>query len=172
VADQQPVARQHLAAQPVAVLGRHADLLVLDARVVHLGHDRRRQVLQPLEPMERLVGLDRDHAHAGRALVQVASGADDGAGRAQAAHEVRDASARLLPDLGPGRAVVRERVGGAAVLVRVPVALGLLGHRRRTAARAPSDPSNAAVNVIDAPYARHSFLRSSLTLSGMKSSTA
>ena len=54
------------------------------------------------------------------ALLQVAAGAADRAARADGGHEVRDPALGGLPDLRPGRRVVRLRVGGVRVLVGLP----------------------------------------------------
>ncbi len=76
-------------------------------------------------------GVDRsgrvgaDHHHVGVLLLEEATGAADGAARAHAGDEVGDPALCLLPDLGPGGLVVRERVVGVGVLVGLPGPLDL-----------------------------------------------
>src|SRR6202034_2209114 len=60
-------------------------------------------------------------------LLEVAPDAADGAAGPDAGHEVRDAAFGLLPQLGPGRLVVRARGVGVGVLVRLPAARGFPG---------------------------------------------
>ena len=61
------------------------------------------------------------------ALLEVAAGAGDRAAGADAGDEVRDAAARLLPQLGAGGRVVGVRVGRVEVLVGLEGARDLLG---------------------------------------------
>src|SRR5205823_14657607 len=68
-----------------------------------------------------LVGLDGVEAHGVIALPQIAAHAGKGAAAALRGDERADDAAGLLPDLGPGRAVVRLDVVGVVELARHPV---------------------------------------------------
>ena len=59
-------------------------------------------MLEALEAVERVVGLDGEDLDVAAVLLEPAPGAHDGAGGADAGDEVGDASLGLLPDLAPG----------------------------------------------------------------------
>src|SRR5690606_1088871 len=93
------------------------------------------------------LGVGADHDHVGVLLLEVASGARDGAARADPRYVVRDPAVGVAPDLGTGGLIVAERavlvgvlVGleGARDLAREPVAhrvvrVGTLGRDARGA---------------------------------------
>jgi len=84
-------------------------------------------VLQPFEPVERAVRLDRDDPHPADFLAQPATHPHQGAGRAEARDEVGDAPAGLIQDLEAGRPVVGLPVGGIGILVGIEVTIPSLG---------------------------------------------
>eukprot|EP01136_Pigoraptor_vietnamica_P031983 Opistho-1_new@93269 len=109
------------ARQPAAHLFRVA--LAHEHQLVHAGGivDLRQVFLRPLADAgdaRALAGLRADDAHGGVLFFQVARDAGDGAGGAHGAHEVRDAPAGLLPQLGAGGLVVDARVVGVGELVQ------------------------------------------------------
>ena len=77
--------------------------------------------------MKRRVGLKGDQADIGVELTQPATDAHEGATRAEARDEVRDAPFGLFPDLRRGGLVVRLPVGGIVVLVGIEVPIGVFG---------------------------------------------
>ena len=89
--------------------------------------------------MHLVVGVDAadrvgaDHLEVRVLLAQISRDAGDRAAGADAAHEVGDPAARLAPQLGPGGQVVRLRVGGVRVLVRLERSGDLLGQPVRDA---------------------------------------
>ena len=98
-AGQQPFLARQPPHHVVRLLGAHAQVLVGERRVVNPRHDRRLHVLQPLEPVERRVGLERNQPDRRVELAQPPPGADERAARAEAGDEVRQPPARLLDDL-------------------------------------------------------------------------
>ena len=105
------------------------------------GTSRARQVLEPLEPVQRVGRLDRDATDGARVLLQPPRGAHHRAARAEARDEVRDAVADRVEDLAPGAVVVRARVGGVRVLVGIEIRSGFASTSSRTTRIAPSEPS-------------------------------
>ncbi len=109
-----------------------ADVLVHDGRVEALGKG---VLADPLDEVrvDRAAGVDRalgvgaDDQQVRLALLQIAGDAGDRAARADGDHDRVELAAGLLPDLGPGRAVVRLRVPGIRVLVGLVRAGDLLG---------------------------------------------
>eukprot|EP00756_Hemistasia_phaeocysticola_P018815 Hpha_TRINITY_DN15619_c4_g5::TRINITY_DN15619_c4_g5_i7::g.99430::m.99430 len=93
-----------------------------------LHKERRRAVVLPLEVVvreARPVRVRQHHLHGALThLLQVAPNTGDGTAGRPRRDEVRHRLARLLPDLGPKRPVVRLRVGGRVVLVDVVCARG------------------------------------------------
>src|SRR5437660_986443 len=73
--------------------------LVGYARVPDLRNDRRGDVLEALEAVERILGLDRDGANRRVVLFQAPRVADERARGAQPGDEVSDASRGLREDL-------------------------------------------------------------------------
>ena len=86
-------------------------------------------VRSPRAPGEQraLLGLDRVEAHARVPLAQEAPDARERAAAALRGDERADDAAALLPDLGPGRPVVRLDVVGVVELPGHPVAGGISG---------------------------------------------
>src|SRR6185436_8685849 len=68
----------------------------------------------------RSVGVDAQRLDGRVLLFQIPGDAADRATGTDADDEVRDPAGGLLPDLRPGRLVVRLRVGQVVVLVRFP----------------------------------------------------
>ena len=97
------------------------------SRVVDLRDDAAGHVLQPLQAVQGIVGLDRVHLDLLAVVLQAPAGAHHRAAGADAGDEVGDPAAGLLPDLPAGGLVVPARVGLVAVLVGVEVAVGILG---------------------------------------------
>ena len=77
--------------------------------------------------VDRALGVGADDRQLGVLLLQVARRARDRAAGADRDHERVELPAGLLPDLGPGRLVVRARVALVAVLVGLVGAGNLLG---------------------------------------------
>ena len=98
-------------------------MVVGRALVPDRGSHRARHVLPSFDAMEGIVRLHRDDAHTFGP--QRGRDADDRAGGSNASDEVRDAAARLIPDLRTGPQLVRERIGGIRVLIEIDVAIGL-----------------------------------------------
>ena len=98
----------------------------------------RGEVLEPLEPVIRRIGLHADQGDRRVPLLQVTTGAHHGSRRPHGGDEMGNPAAGLGPELGTGRLPVRLRVGRVAVLVGVEVALGLgVGQLARPARRRP-----------------------------------
>ena len=76
---------------------------------------------------DRALGVGADDEQVGLLLLEVARGAGDRAARADGEDERVDLPTGLLPELGPGRLVVRLRVGQVRVLVGLERARDLLG---------------------------------------------
>ena len=98
-ARQQPFLAREAPHHPVRALGVDPQIFVGERRIVDAGHDRRLHVLQPLEPVERRVGLKRNQLDRRVELPQPAARADERAAGAEAGDEVRQPAARLLDDL-------------------------------------------------------------------------
>src|SRR5918995_2047303 len=111
----------------VGVLGSRRPILVSDGRVVDGGHDGALHVLHAFEAVESRVGFEGDGLYPRIVLLQTGRRADKSPARAKPGDEVRDLAVRLLPDLRRRRFVVRARVGGVGVLVRIEVVFGVLG---------------------------------------------
>ena len=129
--------------QLVRALGRDAHVLVGQQRIVDAGPDRRLHVLEPLDAVQRRIGLNRDQPDVATMLAQAPADADERAARAEAGDEMRHAAVGLRQDLGRRRLVVRPPVGVVVVLVGVEVPFRVA---RRTAgalrgSRRPSLPS-------------------------------
>src|SRR5262249_46283007 len=113
------------------VLVGDRDDLVGDGPVVGGGPEVLAHALDQVRPagaagVHGPLGVCADDLHLAVAgVLQVAAGAGDGAARAHARHEVGDLPLGLLPQLGTGRVIVRERVVGVGVLVGLPGAGGL-----------------------------------------------
>ena len=83
---------------------------------------------------DRALGIDRDDARARAVLLEVAADARDRAARPDGDDDRVDVAAvGLLPELGPGRVVVRLGVRRVRVLVGLEAAGDLLGEAVRTA---------------------------------------
>src|ERR671911_2657045 len=105
----------------VGVLGSRRPVLVGDGRVVDGGHDGALHVLHPFEAVEGRVGFEGDSLNCRVVLLETRRRTDEGAARAEPGDEVRDLAVRLLPNLRRRRFIVRARVGGVGVLVRIEV---------------------------------------------------
>src|SRR5829696_2031594 len=110
----------------VGVLGSRRPILVGDGRVVDGGHDGALHVLHAFEAVESRVGFEGNGLYCWVVLLETRRRTDEGAARAEPGDEVRDLAVRLLPDLRRRRFIVRARVGGVGVLVRIEVAFGVL----------------------------------------------
>src|SRR5690606_21596446 len=123
----------HAAAHLLRVVLAHVDQFVHRAGVV----DAWKVFLRPLADAgnaRSFAGLRAHDAHGGVLFLQEARHAGDGAGGAHRAHEMRDAPARLLPQLGTGGLVVDARVVGVGELVEhaaLAFALHVLGQVAR-----------------------------------------
>ena len=102
-------------------------VLVGQRRIVDARDDGRLHVLEPLEAVQRRVGLHGDQPDAGSRLAQPTARSHEGPARAQSRDEVGDRPVGLLEELGPGRLVVRAPVGRITVLIRVEVGVRVLG---------------------------------------------
>src|SRR5215212_9844086 len=111
----------------IGVLGSHRPILIGDGRVVDGRHDGALHVLHAFEAVEGRVGFEGDSLNCRVVLLETGRRTDEGAARAKPGDEVRELAVRLLPDLRRRRFVVRARVGGVGVLVRIKVAFGVLG---------------------------------------------
>src|SRR5258708_4133746 len=69
--------------------------------------------------VERAVRIDSDNFYTGIFFLQVFSHAAYGAAGANPANKVRDLAFAVLPNFGTGGAVVRFRIAGVVVLIRV-----------------------------------------------------
>src|SRR6185369_5837204 len=96
-------------------------------RIVYPGDDCRLHVLQPLETVERRIGLDRDQSDVRVEFTKTTSRANERSARAETGDEMREATASLLDDLWRRGVVVREPVAGIVVLVRVEVQVRIGG---------------------------------------------
>src|SRR5215212_3378187 len=143
-ADQNPLLARHALDHLVGHLRRSVPVLVCYRGVVDGGNDRALHVLHALQPVERRLGLERDYPYLGVVLLETARSADEGAAGAEAGYEVRDLTARLLPDLLRRRLVVRSRIGRLGVLVRVEVSPRLL---RKEPPRLPDGPVRSLARV-------------------------
>src|SRR4029077_4527383 len=90
------------------LLRSHHHMRIGDAFVPDRRTKRSRHVLPPFDAVHRVVRLHRHDADALR--TKRARDADDGPRRSDAGHEVGHTSAGLLPDLGGGAELVRQRV--------------------------------------------------------------
>src|SRR5690606_1430329 len=125
-ADPQRLLRGEAAGHEEGVLVADRDDLVADPRVVGAGPDVLAHALHQVGA-PGAAGVDRalrvgsdDLDPAAGDLLEVASGAADGAAGADARDELGDAALSLLPDLGAGAVVVRLGVVGVGVLVGFP----------------------------------------------------
>src|SRR4029077_12197896 len=84
-------------------------------------HDRRRKMLQALEPMEGILGLDGDGLDRGVVLLQPSRRAHERSRGAEARHEVCDAAFGLLEDLDGGAFVMRAGIRRVGVLVWIEI---------------------------------------------------
>src|SRR5215210_4327482 len=126
-ADQDPILARHPLDHLVGVLGPHRPILVGDGRVVDGRHDGALHVLHAFEAVEGRVGFEGDNFYPRAVLLETRRRADESAARAKSRDEVRHLAIRLLPDLRRRRLIVRARVGRIGVLVRIEVALRVLG---------------------------------------------
>ena len=137
-ADQESLLGREPASGEEAVAVGDGHVAVDDARVEGL---RPEVLADPLDEvgMHLVVGVDAadrvgpDHLEVRVLLAQISRDAGDRAAGADAAHEVGDPAARLAPQLGPRGQVVRLRVGGVRVLVRLERSGDLLGQPVRDA---------------------------------------
>ena len=83
--------------------------------------------------VDRALGVGADDLDVGVLLLEVARHPGDRPARADADDEVGEPAAGLAPQLGPGRLVVRQRVGGVRVLVGLEGARDLLREAVRDA---------------------------------------
>src|SRR5919107_1010802 len=111
----------------IGVLGARRPVLIRDSRVVDGGHDGALHVLHAFQTVESRVWFEGDNLYLRAVLLETRRRADEGPARAEPCDEVCDLAVGLLPDLGRRRFVVRARVGRVGVLVRIEVALGVLG---------------------------------------------
>src|SRR5918997_2901726 len=130
-AGREPDEKSFLARHPldhlVGVLGPRRPVLVGDRRVVDGRHDGALHMLHAFQAVECRVRFEGDDLYLGVVLFETGRRTDEGTARAEPCDEVCHLAVRLLPDLGRRRFVVRARVGGVGVLVRIEVALGVLG---------------------------------------------
>src|SRR5918999_2561044 len=130
-AGREPDEKSFLARHPldhlVCVLGPRRPVLVGDGRVVDGGNYGALHVLHAFQAVECRVGFEGDGLYRRVVFLETGRRTDEGAARAEPCDEVCDLTVRLLPDLGRRRFVVRARVGGVGVLVRIEVAPGILG---------------------------------------------
>src|SRR5215218_3299001 len=122
-----PILARHPLDHLIGVLGSHRRILIGDGRVVDGRHDGALHVHHAFEAVESRVGFEGDDLYPRVVLLETRRRTDEGAASAEPGDEVRDLASRLLPDLGRRRLVVRARVGRVGVLVRIEVALGVLG---------------------------------------------
>src|SRR5829696_5306099 len=125
-ADEDSFLARHPLDHLVSVLGSRRPILVGDGRVVDGGHDSALHVLHAFEAVEGRVGFEGDSLNYRVVLLETGRRTNEGAARAKPGDEVRELAVRLLPDLRRRRFVVRARVGGVGVLVRIEVAFGVL----------------------------------------------
>src|SRR5438046_1787010 len=112
---------------------RHCERFLRRHDPVHVGDafvpDRRtksgRHVLPPIDAVQRVVRLHRDDANT--LWTKRPRDTNDGAGRTDAGDEVGHPPTTLLPDLGRGAELVRERVRRIRVLIHVDVAVRVRG---------------------------------------------
>src|SRR6267378_2756188 len=107
------------------LLRPHYPVHVGDAFVPDRRTERGRHVLPAVDAMQRGVRLHRDDAHTFR--TKPPRDADDGPARTDAGNEVRRPPTALLPDLGRGTELVRQRVRRVRVLIDVDVAVRIRG---------------------------------------------
>src|SRR4051812_43049508 len=88
VADEEPFAARYLPGEVVGRLGRASPHLVCELGGPDPGHDRGRKVLEALEAMKGVLGLHGDRSDRRVVLLEAARGADKGAGRPEAGHEM------------------------------------------------------------------------------------
>ena len=124
-ADQPPLFRCQPPHHLVRILGTDPQVVVRDARIVDAGDDGRLHVLEPLDAVERGVGLHRDQADTRHLGAQAPGDARERPARPEPRDEVRDPAAGLGEDLRAGRVVVRPPVGIVVVLIRIEIAVGL-----------------------------------------------
>ena len=125
-ADEEPLLPGQASGHQEAVAVGHRDDLIRDRAVI----GRRPEVLADAldevgtpaaSRVHGPLGIGPDDPHPPVAdLLQVATGAGDGAAGADTGDEVGHAPVGLLPDLGPGRRLVRARVVEVGVLVGLP----------------------------------------------------
>src|ERR687895_614579 len=125
-ADEDSFLARHPLDHLVGVLGSRRPILVGDGRVVDGGHEGAIHVLHAFKAVESRVGFEGNGLYCWVVLLETRRRTDEGAARAEPGDEVRDLAVRLLPDLRRRRFVVRARVGGVGVLVRIEVAFGVL----------------------------------------------
>src|SRR5919107_3523686 len=125
-ADEDSFLARHPLDHLIGVFGSRRPALVGDGRVVDGGHDGALHVLHAFEAVEGRVGFEGDGLYCWVVLLETRRRTDEGAARAEPGDEVRDLAVRLLPDLRRRRFIVRARVGGVGVLVRIEVAFGVL----------------------------------------------
>src|SRR6267142_1801747 len=112
---------------------RHGERFLCPHDPVHVGDafvpdrrtERRRHVFPAFDAMQRVVRLHRDDANTFR--TKPPRDADDGPGGTDAGNDVRHPPPALLPDLGRGTELVRQRVRRVRVLIDVDVAVRIRG---------------------------------------------
>src|SRR3954451_4578743 len=121
-----PLGLQQLADPSYGVPRTDREPRVDQRGVVQLGDEPLVEVAQPVDQLA-VAGLGRDDPHFGLVLAEVPPDAHQGAGGAEAGHEVRHRR-QVLEDLRAGALVMGQRVRGVSVLVEHhPVGM-LLGH--------------------------------------------
>ena len=129
-------------------------------------------MLQPLEPVQRLGGLDRDAVDLARVLVEPARGAHHRAARAEAGDEVRDPIAERVEDLDRGAVVVGQRDSrGSSTGRGRSTCPGSRATISRTSRIAPSEPSIGSLKMSSVPKAWVMSLRALVTFFGITSWT-
>jgi len=73
--------------QRMRIFGGYGDALISEGRIVDAGHDRRRQVLEPLEAVEGPIRLNSDQPDASVGRPKSPARANKGPGRSEAGHE-------------------------------------------------------------------------------------
>src|ERR1035437_1478067 len=120
-----------LAGQPPGqIIGgprRASQVAVRHAGVVDPRHNRGRHVLEALQAMEGVLGLEADAADGGIELLQPTRGPDEGPRGPKTGQEDGDLPLGLLPDLHRGGVVVGAPIEGVVVLIGAEVAVRASG---------------------------------------------
>ena len=110
---------------PVSVFGFDPKVAIGQRLIVDAGHDGSRHMLQAFQPMEAARGLGRNALDLRQIPLQTATGPDESAARSQGGHEMRNAAAGLLDNLGAGGVEMRFPVRGVVVLVGIEIQVRL-----------------------------------------------